>query len=80
MTTTGPSARQWADEGHQIAARLAVASEVFPIKKADGWDSRANASAESNVITVVVTDHLGRAKREYRAVVQLVGDSSAARG
>jgi hypothetical protein len=28
-------------EAQQIAARLAAASEVFPIKKADDWDSRA---------------------------------------
>jgi hypothetical protein len=61
-------------EAHQIAARLAAASEVFPIKQADGWDSRADASAEGDVLTIVVTDHLGRAKREYRAVIQLVAE------
>jgi hypothetical protein len=60
-------------EAHLIAARLAAASEVFPIEKDSDWDSRADASAEGNVITIVVTDHLGRGKREYRAVVQLVG-------
>lgn len=59
-------------EAHQIAARLAAASEVFPIKQADDWDSRADATAEGDVITVVVRDHLGRATREYRAVIQQV--------
>ena len=60
-------------EAHSIAARLAAASEVFPIKKTDDWDSTVYASAEGDVITIVVTDHLGRAKREYRAVVQPIG-------
>lgn len=59
-------------EAHQIAARLAAANEVFPIKKADDWDSRADATAKGDVITVVVRDHLGRATREYRAVIQQV--------
>lgn len=62
-------------EAHQIAARIAAASEVFPIQKVDDWDSRADVTAEGDVITIVVTDHLGRAKREYRAVVQLVGET-----
>ena len=61
-------------EAQQIAARLAAASEVFPIKKADDWDSRADATAEGDVITVVVRDHMGRATREYRAVIQQVAD------
>ncbi|ULE32181.1 hypothetical protein [Mycobacterium sp. IDR2000157661] len=59
-------------EAQQIAARLAAASEVFPIKKADDWDSRADATAEGDVITVVVRDHMGRATRKYRAVIQQV--------
>ncbi|OBK51911.1 hypothetical protein A5656_25285 [Mycobacterium gordonae] len=59
-------------EAQQIAARLAAASEVFPIKKTDDWDSRADATAEGDAITVVVTDHMGRARREYRAVIQQV--------
>ncbi|MCV7176159.1 hypothetical protein [Mycolicibacterium sphagni] len=63
-------------EAHQIAARLAAASEVFPISKTDDWDSRADATAEGDVITVVVTDHLGRAKREYRAVIQCVAEDA----
>ncbi|GFG98128.1 hypothetical protein MTIM_40070 [Mycobacterium timonense] len=63
-------------EAHQIAARLAAASEVFPIKKTDDWDARADATAEGNVIRVVVTDHLGRAKREYRAVIQCVAEDA----
>ncbi|OBJ50798.1 hypothetical protein [Mycobacterium asiaticum] len=63
-------------EAHQIAARLAAASEVFPIKKTDDFDSRAEVTAEGDVITVVVTDHLGRAKREYRAVIQYVAEDA----
>ncbi len=65
-------------EAQQIAARLAAASDVFPIKKADDWDSRADATAEGDVITIVVTDHLGRAKREYRAVIQCVAEGAHA--
>ncbi|MGB3353295.1 MAG: hypothetical protein WBB00_11025 [Mycobacterium sp.] len=57
-----------------IAARLAAASEVFPIPHGD-WDSRADVTAEGDVLTVTVTDHLGRGKREYRAVVELVGET-----
>lgn len=59
-------------EAHLIAARLAGASEVFPIRQADDWDSTARVTADGDVITVVVTDHMGRAKREYRAVLQQV--------
>lgn len=59
-------------EAHLIAARLAGASEVFPIKKADDWDSTARVTAKGDVISVVVRDHMGRASREYRAVVQEV--------
>lgn len=67
-------------EAHQIAARLAAASQVFPIQKIDDWDSRADASAEGDVITIVATDHLGRAKREYRAVVQLIASTPGPHG
>lgn len=59
-------------EANVIAARLAGASEVFPIQKADDWDSTARVTANGDVITVVVTDHMGRATREYRAVIQQV--------
>lgn len=59
-------------EAHQIAARLAAASEVFPIKKTDDWDSTARVTAEGDVITVVVRDHMGRATRKYQAVFQQV--------
>lgn len=59
-------------ESHTIAARLAAASEVFPIKKVDDWDSTARVTSDGDVITVVVRDHMGRATRTYRAVVQLV--------
>lgn len=58
-----------APETHQIAARLAAASEVFPISTNDDWDARADVSADGDVITIVVTDHLGRAKRKYRAYI-----------
>lgn len=61
-------------EAHQLAANIAAASEAFPIKKTDDWDSRANVAAEGNVIMVVVTDRRGPAKREYRAVVQRVAE------
>lgn len=66
-------------EAQQIATRLAAASEVFPIRRVD-WDSRADATAEGDVITVVVTDHLGRAKREYRAVIQRVAEDARPTG
>lgn len=60
------------EESHLLAARLAAASEVFPITKADDWDSTARVSAEGDVITVVVREHMGRATRVYRAVLQPV--------
>lgn len=65
-------------EASVIAARIAAASEVFRIKKVDDWDSRADVTSEGDVITVVVTDHLGRGKREYRARVELIGETPAA--
>lgn len=58
-------------EAHLIAARLAGASEVFPI-----WDSTARVTANGDVITVVVTDHMGRSKREYQAVIQCVAEDA----
>ena len=67
-------------EAHLIAARLAAASEVFPIKRTDDFDSRADVSAEGDVITIVVTEHLGRAKREYRAVIQCVAEDARTPG
>ena len=59
-------------EADLIAIRLAVASAVFPIHHG-GLASRADVTSEGNVITVVVAEHYGQGKREYRAVVQLVG-------
>lgn len=59
-------------EAQLIAARLAAASEVFPIHHGK-QASRADVTAEGDVITVVVAEHYGSGKREYRAVVQLVG-------
>ena len=67
-------------EAHLIAARLAAASEVFPIKRTDDFDSRADVSAEGDVITIAVTDHLGRGKREYRAVIQCVAEDARTPG
>lgn len=61
-------------ESHVIAARLAGASEVFPIRRADDWDSTARVTAKGDVISVVVRDHMGRAMREYRAVIQQVAE------
>jgi len=66
-------------EAHLIAARLAAASEVFPMRHGDRA-SRADATAEGNVISITVADHLGRGKREYRAVVQLIGGVPEAAG
>lgn len=67
-------------EAHLIAARLAAASEVFPIKQADDWDSTARVTAKDDVITVVVRDHMGRATREYRAVIQCVAEDARTPG
>jgi hypothetical protein len=64
-------------ESHQIAALFAAGvGDWFPfsIEHADGRDAYADANAEGDVITIVVTDRLGRAKREYRAVIQLVAE------
>jgi hypothetical protein len=62
-------------EAQQIAARLAALA-LFPVPHGD-WDSRADVHAEGNVLTITVTDRGGRSKREYRAVVQLIGSTSA---
>ena len=67
-------------EAHLIAARLAGASEVFPIRQVDDWDSTARVTAEGDVITVVVTDYMGRATREYRAVSQCVAEDARTPG
>ncbi|MGP4054291.1 hypothetical protein ACTWP6_05620 [Mycobacterium sp. 4D054] len=61
-------------EAQLIAARLAGASEVFPIKHDDDWDSTARVTAEGDVITVLVRDHMGRATRKYQAVVQQIAE------
>ncbi len=66
------------NEAHLLAARLAAASEVFPIVKVDDWDSTARVTADGGTITVVVRDHMGRAAREYRAVLQLVAETPTA--
>jgi hypothetical protein len=68
-------------ESHQIAALFValLANDPFgfpiSIRDADGRIFRhGDASAEGDVLTIVVTDLRGRAKREYRAVVQLVAE------
>ena len=61
-------------EAEMIAARLAGASEVFRVPHGD-WDSRADVTAEGDALTIVVTDRGGQSCREYRAVVQLVGET-----
>jgi hypothetical protein len=64
-------------ESHQIAALLAAGVKrwfPFSIEHADHRDAYPDANAEGDVITIVVTDRHGRAKREYRAVIQLVAE------
>lgn len=63
------------DEAQQLASRLAAASEVFPIARQDDWDATARVTAENDVLTIVVREHMGKATREYRAVLQLVGET-----
>lgn len=66
------------DEAHQIAARLATASELFPLVRQDDWDAVVHTTAENDVITIVVTEHKSQAKREYRAAVQLIAETPTA--
>ena len=65
-------------EANAIAARLAAASEVFPLVRRDDWDAVVHTTADNEVITIVVTEHKSQAKREYRAVVQLVAETTTA--
>lgn len=66
-------------EADRIAARLAAASQLFPLPhnlvggKAVR-DSTVIVEVDGAAIAATVTDHDGH-KREYRAVVQLVSDS-----
>lgn len=67
-------------EADLIAARLASASQCFPLPHSDVdgravRDSVVYVGAEGKVIAVTVADHDG-SKREYRAIVELV-DASA---
>lgn len=62
-------------EAEYVVDRLANVSP-FPVPHGD-WDSRADVTAEGNVLTITVADRGGRSKREYRAVVELVGATSA---
>lgn len=68
-------------ESHQIAAFFAavLARDPFgcpiPIRDSDGRIFRhGDGSAEGDILTIVVTDPVGRAKREYRALFQLVAE------
>ncbi len=67
-------------EANRIAARLAAASQLFPLPHNDVddravRDSTVLVEVGGDTIAATVTDHDGN-QREYRAVVQLVGDSS----
>ncbi len=64
-----------------IAARLAGASQLFPLPHSDVGgkavrDSTVYVEDEGSVIAVCVTDFDG-SRREYRAVVQLVATSTS---
>lgn len=66
-------------QANQIAARLAAASQLFPLPHSpvDGKavrDSTVVVEADGATLAATVTDHDGH-KREYRAVVQLVSDN-----
>lgn len=66
-------------EANKIAARLAAASQLFPLPHSPVGgkavrDSTVVVEADGAAIAATVTDYDGR-KREYRAVVQLVSDS-----
>jgi hypothetical protein len=62
-------------ESHQIAALLAAGvKRWFPFSIEHADHAYPDANAEGDVITIVVTDRHGRAKREYRAVIQLVAE------
>lgn len=59
------------NEAEEIAARLAAASQMFPLE-IDGFASRAYVLAEGEAISVVVANRKGHVVREYRLEVQLV--------
>lgn len=66
-------------QANRLAARLAAASQLFPLPHSPVGgkavrDSTVVVEADGTAIDATVTDHDGR-KREYRAVVQLVSDS-----
>ncbi|SIE28700.1 Uncharacterised protein [Mycobacteroides abscessus subsp. abscessus] len=63
-----------------IAARLAAASQLFPLPHSDVdgravRDSTVHVEGAGDSLSICVTDHDG-SKREYRAVVQLVSTST----
>lgn len=67
-------------EADRIAARLAAASQHFPLPHGDVGgkavrDSTVYIEAEGKVVAVTVTDFDG-CTREYRAVVELVDAST----
>ncbi|MBB4853764.1 hypothetical protein HNP40_001144 [Mycobacteroides chelonae] len=68
-------------EAEQIAARLASASQLFPLLHSDVdgravRDSVVYVDHDGDVVTVCVTDFDGT-KREYRAVVQLASSTTS---
>lgn len=63
-------------EAHLIADRLASASEVFPLTRPDAFPSRVDVTSEGDALNVTVSERDGSI-REYHAVVQLIGSTSA---
>ena len=63
-------------EASVIAARLASASEVFPLTRPDAFPSRVDVTAEGDALNVTVSERDG-AIREYHARLVLVGSASA---
>lgn len=66
-------------EASLVAARLAAASQLFPLPHSDVdgravRDSTVHVESEGYSLAITVTDHDG-VKREYCAVLQLVSTS-----
>lgn len=63
-------------EASLIAARLASASQVFPMTRPDAFPSRVDVTSDGDALNVTVCERDG-AIREYRARLVLVGSTSA---
>ncbi|WP_301148994.1 hypothetical protein [Mycobacterium simiae] len=63
-------------EAAVIAARVASASEVFPLTRQDAFPSRVDVTAEGDALHVTVSERDG-VIREYHARLVLVGSTSA---